>query len=225
VPTNQQNVLNIARRLPLLKPVAPLGTAFIVTSGTSILKEDLRSLPPHNTITVNRTFEVVDSLHTFMMDDRLVSWVTENKYGSRDRFLRAGMHRVMPSPLSPPSGMKLTFPVEYVTRMLQPSLTSYHGAGIYCGCNSGFGAIQLAIWLGATRIYLLGFDMHAKEGTHYHGGYGDGSTVDYNIQLDLFRKELEAFAPQIAEAGVSVVNLSQGSSLTCFPFKSLKEVL
>lgn len=40
------------------------------------------------------------------------------------------------------------------------------------GANSGYSALQLAILLGYSKIYLLGFDLDFKyKNTHYHGGY------------------------------------------------------
>lgn len=62
------------------------------------------------------------------------------------------------------------------------------------GCNSGFCALQLAVLLGYTHIYLLGYDLVASRGlTHYHGGYGEaiasfsGKLIGY---FDAFREGL-----------------------------------
>ena len=60
-------------------------------------------------------------------------------------------------------------------------INSYRAKGIgkeyrdfRSGINSGFCGLQLAILLGYTKIYLLGFDLKVKGGeTHYHGGYGE----------------------------------------------------
>ena len=41
-----------------------------------------------------------------------------------------------------------------------------------CGDNSGFCALQLALLLGYTEIYLLGFDLRVEgTKTHFHSGY------------------------------------------------------
>jgi hypothetical protein len=39
------------------------------------------------------------------------------------------------------------------------------------GENSGFCALQLALLLGYTEIYLLGFDLKVDQKTHFHDGY------------------------------------------------------
>jgi hypothetical protein len=40
------------------------------------------------------------------------------------------------------------------------------------GGNSGFQALNIAAQFGATRILLIGFDMHAAKGAHWYGMNG-----------------------------------------------------
>ena len=86
--------------------------------------------------------------------------------------------------------------------------------------NSGAAAINLAINQGAKRIFLLGFDMNADKGTHWHNEY---------IQKKIpFKRHLIGY-PQIAEdakrMGVEIINLSQNSSIDCFKKDTVKNVL
>ena len=83
--------------------------------------------------------------------------------------------------------------------------------------NSGAAAINLAINQGAKRIFLLGFDMNADKGTHWHNEY---------IQKKIpFKRHLIGY-PQIAEdakrMGVEIINLSQNSSIDCFKKDTVK---
>lgn len=55
------------------------------------------------------------------------------------------------------------------------------------GCCSGYSALQLAIVLGYTEIYLLGIDMTASAKTHYHAGY--------NANLSFFKNKLRFYYP------------------------------
>ncbi len=55
------------------------------------------------------------------------------------------------------------------------------------GDNSGYCALQLAVVLGYTEIYLLGIDLTATgcEETHFHGGYGENK--------ESFQKKLDSY--------------------------------
>lgn len=86
-------------------------------------------------------------------------------------------------------------------------------ANLRTGLNSGFQALQLAVHAGASRILLLGFDMH---GSHWFGDHPAGlQDSDANV-FARFIAEFDAVAPTYAELGVDVVNCTPGSALTCF---------
>lgn len=102
--------------------------------------------------------------------------------------------------------------------------------GVIGGNNSGFGALMLAIALGATRIGLLGFDMKVqgepgKEETHCHEGYSFQSGRTFQSKLDKFIGCFENYSVPIKEAGVIVVNLNPDSKLECFPFDTIDNFL
>ncbi len=87
--------------------------------------------------------------------------------------------------------------------------------------SSGAQALHLAASLGAARIYLLGFDCH---GGHWHGphplGLGNPLERTYRGWISAFN----ALAPMLAERGVEVLNLTQGSRITGFTFGSLEPI-
>ena len=62
--------------------------------------------------------------------------------------------------------------------------------GVLCGQNSGHAAITLAMHMGASRIYLAGFDMgFVGSQTHWHGGHAvPASSANYERR---FRPALE----------------------------------
>jgi len=61
---------------------------------------------------------------------------------------------------------------------------------VLCGQNSGHAAIHLAMHLGASTIYLVGFDMGFPDGkTHWHGGHQVPSSESNYVRR--FRPALE----------------------------------
>ena len=95
---------------------------------------------------------------------------------------------------------------------------------ICAGNNSGYGAIHLAIKMGAKRIYLLGYDLQpAEKKTHWHSGYPANTTHKdsvYKSMLDYFTKNAH-----IINAAAEVYNVNNKSAITCFKFCSLDDAL
>jgi hypothetical protein len=94
------------------------------------------------------------------------------------------------------------------------------------GRNSGYQAVNIAVLLGVSKIVLLGYDMQpAEDGrTHWHADHPN------NFQPGplVFRSWLGAFpalVKPLADAGVSVVNCTVRTALTCFPRQPLRETL
>lgn len=76
--------------------------------------------------------------------------------------------------------------------------------GLVWSCNSGLGAINLADVLGASPIYLLGFDGH---GAHFHDDYRGGPTVEYHAMAAGWHKAC------LDQVRGDVLNLNPESSL------------
>ena len=86
--------------------------------------------------------------------------------------------------------------------------------------NSGVLALECAVRAGATRILLLGFDMH---GTHFFGPYTNGLRNTQPHQRAQHLRQYEAWAHM--RRGVEVINCTPGSALTCFPKAELDACL
>jgi hypothetical protein len=87
--------------------------------------------------------------------------------------------------------------------------------------NTGALAINLALSLGATTIYLLGFDMRLQEGrSNWHT---EGLTKPSADVYDRFRKGFDFLAAAMAEMypECKVINLTEDSDLNAFPKESL----
>lgn len=88
--------------------------------------------------------------------------------------------------------------------------------GFESGNNSGFTAMKVAQMLGATKIILLGFDMH---GTHYFGKHPEPLR---NTTESRFKGHIRQFDKW---NGCEVVNCTEGTALNKFPKANLKDVL
>lgn len=95
---------------------------------------------------------------------------------------------------------------------------------VHSGGNSGYRGINLAYHFGARKIVLLGFDMHRREGGHWHGEHAGMLSAPANHIL-AWRHAFPALASDLSDAGVRVVNATDGSALDCFPKATLREAL
>lgn len=97
---------------------------------------------------------------------------------------------------------------------------------IHQGGNSGFQALNLAVLLGARRVLLLGFDLGRRGGRrHWHGDHpGDLNNPD-ETNFAWWRTAFAGAVPDLARAGVAVVNCTPGSALDCFPMAPLEAAL
>lgn len=82
----------------------------------------------------------------------------------------------------------------------------------YVAVNSGVLGLECAKRHGATRVLLLGFDMH---GTHFFGKYTNGLS---NTTDQRRRMHLAQYARWAARnRDIEVFNCTPGSALKCFP--------
>jgi hypothetical protein len=85
---------------------------------------------------------------------------------------------------------------------------------------SGVLALEVAKFLGATRVLLLGVDFH---GTHYFGDYAGTLRNTTDKRRKIHAKQFAEWGR--ANKGIEVLNVTPGSELTCFPMARLEEVL
>jgi hypothetical protein len=86
--------------------------------------------------------------------------------------------------------------------------------------------LNLVAQWGASRVLLIGFDVHDRNGVHWYGR-NNGFRMS-NPDRDNFRRWLPAFETagvQLAARGIEVVNASPTSDIRCFPKASVEETL
>ena len=107
-------------------------------------------------------------------------------------------------------GLKFTMHgVQHVARMKVPG---------YPACNSGVLGLECAKRQGATRILLVGFDMH---GSHFFGKYTNGLSNTTETKRRTHLSQYAAWAR--ANEATEVFNCTEGSALTCFPMARLDD--
>jgi hypothetical protein len=93
------------------------------------------------------------------------------------------------------------------------------------GGNSGYQAVNLAYHFGAKEIILLGFDLHRRDGAHWHGDHGEGMVNAPESHIRKWRKAFRQLASDLWTAHVRVVNCTPGSDLKVFPRVALHKAL
>lgn len=97
---------------------------------------------------------------------------------------------------------------------------------IVTGGNSGYSAVSMAIYAGARRVVLVGYDIGRSDGrSHWHGDHpgtlGNGTDAKYA----LWREQFGKLAAAAAARGIEIINASRATSLTCFPRMPIEEAL
>lgn len=201
------------RKLYKIPPLWAGETVYIIGGGPSINDLDLGPLKEKRTIGVNVAFKHypwVDvvyfgdcSLYTALKDDLLL--YRGLKLSSCGRVPAKGWPGVKRVSRGRPSGIE----------------TSRRDRIAWNSC-SGSSAINIAYWLGAKRIVLLGFDMRRVEKKkNFHGDY-----PHEDPNLSPFKRYLRHF-PKIAtdakRLGIEILNCSDVSLIEQFPKVKLED--
>ncbi|WP_246765270.1 hypothetical protein [Aminobacter sp. SR38] len=93
------------------------------------------------------------------------------------------------------------------------------------GGNSGFGALNLAIQFGASKIILVGYDMTVSYGAHWHGEHPSHMNNPRPGNVERWRRAIDNAAKQIEPLGIKVINCSPISKLQNYPRMTFQEAL
>lgn len=96
---------------------------------------------------------------------------------------------------------------------------------IHTGNNSGYQLINLVYHFGATRIYLLGYDMKngPKGERHWHGDHPRALSQASNYPS--WVKRYRQLAQDLDEVNVPVINLTRDTALDCFVRGDIEGIL
>lgn len=216
-----------------LHAVLPTGAwkgqrCFIVGGGPSLKGFDFNRLQGEKVIAINRAFldcPFADIMF-FMDKNRFYKWVMDGNLGDKTKraFIKFKGHRVF-------LYQNKEIPdVKYIPRAGQRGVPVSLEDGIYHGSHSGYGALQIALCLQASPIYLLGYDFKhdinekGKEVSNYHSAYPKQppENVTHSFMKGLIELSVEL---SVTNHPARIVNLNPDSGLRCFPFGNREAIL
>jgi len=232
-------IIAASERVCLAKPISEILSStswkdrrcFLIGGGPSLRNFNFNCIRNELTIGINKSFTKFPTTINFGMDMGFYDKVT---YDAPTEPERIELHRQWLDykgikVFLKRRNFKLDSDVYVVEDLRKEKVLSFDlKRGIFGGNNSGFGALMLAIALGATKIGLLGYDMKVDDQTkrtHWHSGYQGQRFHSMQNKLDKFQIYFNVFAPTIAKEGIKVVNLSSSSRLECFEKDSLENFL
>lgn len=203
---------------------------FIVAGGESLEKFNFDKLKNEKVIGINKAFISYPDLDiTYFMDTPFYESI---RSGQQDKIEKKEVKKLWASTggykisLSPRNIYKFDKEVYCIRRNQFPILNKDLKEGIYGGSCSAFGALGLAILLGANPIYFLGLDLQVKNRMHFHEGYAKQTKESLEPKLERYKKQFEKFAFKFQErAKIINLGMEETTSLRCFPLKRVEEIL
>jgi len=194
---------------------------FIIGGGESLKGFDFSKLRNELVIGTNRAYEVMDCTINYAMDNNIYRWITKGELGQEAK-KRLEDFKGIPVWLDS-AGYDYPRGIFILNKSGNHKNTYAMKEGISSGTNAGFGALNLAVCLGANPIYLLGFDMESKEGKQvwWHDGYPENQV---DRVYESFILDFKRLAPELKEKGIRVINLNPKSKLKCFEFGKFEDI-
>lgn len=187
--------------IPGSEPLGPWAglTAACIASGPSLVRDDVELVRGLKVLTANDSWRVAPWADTFCAADR-AWWQTH-------------IHELPEGPQrwTGNYAIAVDFDLEFYP---------HHKSGF----STGAMAINIAAFLGATRVILLGYDCSLENGVHWHGLHEKTTNPDDKV-IARWVDQFKIVADAMKAKGVEVINCSRKSALTCFPRASLGETL
>jgi len=196
---------------------------FIVGGGSSLKGVNLEKIFKYKTIGVNRSFEFFNTDLLYCMDYDFYDNIIEERCskGTKEKFKKFNGTKIFLALDS--DKLRYSDDVYVVNRIYADDKRiniSNLDDGIYAGSNSGFGALMLAITLGSTEIYLLGFDMKVNSSLHFHNGYFKQDVGAYLERMKEWKNEFNEWAYKFTMLGITIkncyINSETETDLNCF---------
>lgn len=187
--------------------------AFLIGGGASLRGFNFSVLTGRNTIGCNDAFRLGGGIVKLgLFGD--ASWFHKNKF----ELERSGIQFVC----NAPSLMTLNVPWLRLMKRVKEGL--HEGSNLGWNFSTGASAINLAISLGARRIFLLGFDCNLTNAkSHWH------DLRPANTRAEVFQRFIKGFTTisrELPRYGVEVVHVIDAESLLPFFRKcSLKDFI
>lgn len=199
-------------------------TAVCIAGGASLTQEQVDMCKGHKIMAINDAYKLApDADILYACDNQwwewhngapdFKGWKITHEQGRRWERIQAG--ESVPKP--PYKGLDIIV-------SSGNSGFSYEQDRIRHGGNGGYQALHIALSLGADRIILLGYDMHAQTGkSHWFGEHPNGKQSDSRYANWI--KEFPALALAANNRGQEIINCTPDSALDCFVKRELGEVV
>lgn len=184
-------------------------TIYIIGGGPSLKNFDWNLLKGKKIIAINRAYEVLPWAEVlYWTDSRFYKW-----YKSDIDMFGGLKVTCRPFPSMPHSIALLKSGSSNKLDMRESYITH--------GNNSGYGAINLAVKLGAKKIYLLGYDMDSNPKlTHWHDGY----QVNHNHTIySKMITQFQGLDKELSKLNIEIFNANIKSKLDVFRKCSLED--
>ncbi len=185
--------------------------AFIIGGGPSVASQPVVRLQGRRTIAINSSYQLAPWADFFIFSD--FRWWDLHRRALADRLDRvvavANAHIFVPA-----EAKKLlkTSPKK-IKGEWGPIELSRDPFGVAMLWTTMSAALNLALHLGAERAVALGLDGSDAQGRSHHVPHPWPVKPEH---WEYQRDEISALAPQLAAAGLDVVNVSPITRLTCF---------
>lgn len=182
------------------KDLHPGKSVFILASGPSLATTDLEPLGKRIVIGLNRSSLIFpETQYHCTMDERL--FVEYEDALRKTRYLFTLEDRPFGMPIHLLGSEDFSFDLI---------------KGIYSGYTVSYFALQVAVYMGFTKIFYVGLDLKHHPGqTHFFGK----DPVSQNHEQTEFPKMIRMMchaAEKLRDRGIQVYNCSPDTTLTCF---------
>ncbi len=191
-------------------------TAYILGGGSSLLKENLELIHNERVIGINNSFMMGDWVDVcWWGDPRWFDW------NEKELAEFGGLKVCCCASLMQRQGVKVVRRGKPMGLELRPDFISWNK-------SSGGSGVDLAVHLGASKVVLLGFDMHYEEKTGNNNWHDLHKVKQHSF--DPYPRFMESFAhirKDAQERGVEMINSTMNSSIpeACIKKKPLEEVI
>lgn len=187
---------------------------FIIGGGPSCEGFDFRTLKGELTLGINMAF-VHNPTVNLIYDLRLMEKLTVDPHWAAYRGPKLWLNSECPNERGRFKDVRELY--ESVHRVSgQPMWSASLEQGLYRGNNAGIAALNLADILGASPIYLLGYDFKGRRG--YSANWHSSYPAEWRQEEAVYRSYADAFDTIRPSVRGRVINLNPDSGLRCFEF-------
>lgn len=202
----------------------PDSTVFILGGGPSLAKMDLHKLQGKNVLGVNQAYKLGDWVEVcYSGDSRWYTWNHRPLRRYKGMMITSYPSHFRQKPASPTLNVR---------RITGEGISSSDPAHIRWNGNSGASAVNVAYWLGAKRIVLIGYDMkRCGDKFNWHTDYPKTPPKDISTgryKTNPYRKFLKcwpAIKQDAKHLGLEILNATPEGNLNLFPRVKLEDMI